>query len=107
MGTANFGPSTIALMTSSGLNAPSAQLLKVMSNSSWPIYVKGPNELVFNLKAPFLYFPQMWVQFTGLIYDTNYVLQNGGFGTPAAVNTAFDQRADPGDGSLHGEQRRR
>jgi len=98
MSTADFGPSTIALMTSSGLNAPSAQLLKVMSNSSWPIYVKGPNELVFNLKAPFLYFPQMWVQFTGLIFDTNYVLQNGGFGSPAAVNTAFNNAPIPGTG---------
>ena len=72
--------------------------MKVMSNSSWPIYVKGPSEIVFNLKAPFQSFPQMWVQFTGLIFDTNYVLEHGGFGAPAAINTYFDTHPIPGTG---------
>ncbi len=98
MNTANFGPATIALMTSSGLITPNAQLMSIMTNSSWPIYVNGPNEIVFNLKAPFLYFPQMWVQFTGLMFDTQYVLEHGGFGAPGAYNTYFNSNPIPGTG---------
>ncbi len=98
MNTANFGPSTIALMNQSGLIHPNSQLMSIMSNSSWPIYVNGPNEIVYNLKAPFLYFPSMWVQFTGLIFDVQYVLNHGGFGTPVAVNTAFNNNPIPGTG---------
>jgi ABC-type transport system substrate-binding protein len=98
MNTADFGPSTIALMTKSGLINPSSQLMSVMSNSSWPIYVVNQNEIAFNLKAAFPYFPQMWVQFTGLMFDTQYVLNNGGFGTPVAFNTAFNNAPIPGTG---------
>jgi ABC-type transport system substrate-binding protein len=98
MDTANFGPSTIALMTQSGLKNPNSQLMSIMSNPSWPIYVKGPNEIAFNLKAAFSYFPAMWVQFTGLMFDTQYVLDNGGFGTPGSYNTAFNYKPIPGTG---------
>ncbi len=98
MNTADFGPSTIALMTQSGLINPNAALMKVMTNSSWPIYVINQNEIGFNLKAAFPYFPQMWVQSTGLMYDTQYVLQNGGFGTPVALNTNFNYSPIPGTG---------
>jgi ABC-type transport system substrate-binding protein len=98
MNTADFGPSTIALMTSSGLLNPNAQLMSIMKNSSWPIYVVNANEIAFNLKAAFPYFPQMWVQFTGLMFDTQYVLTHGGFGTPVAINTAFNTSPIPGTG---------
>jgi peptide/nickel transport system substrate-binding protein len=98
MNDANFGPSTISLMTSSGLINPSAALMKVMTNSSWPIYVVNQYEIGFNLKAAFPYFPQMWVQSTGFIYDTQYVLMNGGFGTPATLNTNFNNAPIPGTG---------
>jgi ABC-type transport system substrate-binding protein len=98
MNASNFGPSTISLMTQSGLVNPNSQLLAIMSNSSWPIYVHGPNEIVFNLKAPFQWFPQMWVQFTGLIFDTQFVLQHGGFGTPGAINSYFNTNPIPGTG---------
>jgi peptide/nickel transport system substrate-binding protein len=98
MNTADFGPSTIALMTSSGLVNPNAALMKVMTNSSWPIYVVNQNEIGFNLKAAFPYFPQMWVQSTGLMYDTQYVLTHGGFGTPATLNTNFNYSPIPGTG---------
>jgi ABC-type transport system substrate-binding protein len=98
MNTADFGPSTISLMTQSGLITPNAALMKIMTNSSWPIYVVNANEIGFNLKASFPYFPQMWVQFTGLMFDTQYVLKNGGFGTPVAFNTAFNNAPIPGTG---------
>jgi peptide/nickel transport system substrate-binding protein len=98
MNTADFGPSTIALMTSSGLVNPNAQLMSIMKNSSWPIYVVNANEIAFNLKAAFPYFPQMWVQSTGLMYDTQYVLTHGGFGTPVAINTNFNNAPVPGTG---------
>jgi ABC-type transport system substrate-binding protein len=100
MNTADFGPSTIALMsaTNNQLISPNAALMKVMTNSSWPIYVINQNEIGFNLKAAFPYFPQMWVQFTGLMFDTQYVLNNGGFGTPASFNTNFNYTPIPGTG---------
>lgn len=100
MNDSNFGPATLALMNTSktALVDPSPQLLAIMSNSSWPMYVSGPNTFVFNLKAPFLYFPEVWVQFQGLIFDTQYVLNNGGFGTPAAYNPNFNGAPIPGTG---------
>ena len=94
----NFGPSTLALMAQSGLVNPSPQLLKIMENSSWPIYVTGPNQIVFQLKAPFLYFLGTLVSYVGMTFDTQYVLQNGGFGTPSGVNTNFDTTPIPGTG---------
>ncbi|MGA2665404.1 MAG: ABC transporter substrate-binding protein [Nitrososphaerales archaeon] len=98
MNDSNFGPSTIALMTQSGLVNPNAQLMSIMTNKSWPIFVVNQNEIGFNLVGPFPYFPQMWVQFTGLMFDTQYVLNNGGFGTPVAFNPAFNSVPIPGTG---------
>src|ERR1035438_1486868 len=100
MNNANFGPSTIALMSSTKnqLISPNAQLMSIMTNKNWPIYVVNQNEIGFNLLGPFPYFPQMWVQFTGLIYDTQYVLNNGGFGTPVLFNPAFNSVPIPGTG---------
>jgi ABC-type transport system substrate-binding protein len=98
MNTADFGPATIALMTQSGLANPNAQLMSIMSNESWPIYVNGPYQLIFNLRAPFQYFLTSWVQWTGLTFDTQYILSNGGFGTPAAINPAFNSAPVPGTG---------
>jgi peptide/nickel transport system substrate-binding protein len=100
MNNANFGPSTIALMSQgkSQLLTPNQQLMSIMTNSSWPIYVINQYEIGFNLKAAFQWFPQMWVQFTGLMFDTQYLLNNGGFGTPAAYNTNFNNNPIPGTG---------
>src|SRR5208337_851744 len=91
MSTSTFDNSTIALMTQSGLINPSPALMSVMTNSSWPMYVTGPNQIVFHLKSPFVWFPHTLVAFVGLIFDTQYLLQNGGFGTPASYNTYFNQ----------------
>jgi ABC-type transport system substrate-binding protein len=67
-------------------------------NSSWPIYVTGPMQIAFHLKAPFAYFPGTLVVFEGLIFDSQWVLDNGGFGSPAGVNTYFNQHPIPGTG---------
>ncbi len=98
MSTSTFDNSTIALMTQSGLINPSPALMSVMTNSSWPMYVTGPNQIVFHLKSPFVWFPHTLVAFVGLIFDTQYLLQNGGFGTPASYNTYFNQHPMPGTG---------
>jgi peptide/nickel transport system substrate-binding protein len=98
MSRVNFGPSTLALMNSSGLVNPSPALMSVMSNNSWPIYVQSSNQIVFHLKAAITWFPEALVVFTGLIFDTQYVLGHGGFGTPTSFNTYFNQNPIPGTG---------
>ena len=94
----NFGPATLALMTTSGLVNPTPDLLKIMMDNTWPIYVTSPYQLVFHLKAPFLYLPNLLLTYVGLIFDTQYVLQNGGFGLPAQFNTVFGEHPIPGTG---------
>jgi len=98
MNAANFGPSTITLINQSNLINPSQQSLSVMMNSSWPIYVTGPMQIVFHLKSPFAYFPGTLVVYEGLMFDTQYVLDHGGFGTPTSVNINFNQNPIPGTG---------
>ncbi len=98
MSNVSFGPATIALINQSGLVDPSPAALQVMTNSSWPIYVTGPNQIVFQLKAPFLYFLGTLVSYVGMSFDTQYVLDHGGFGTPAAFNNYFNSNPIPGTG---------
>jgi len=98
MAPVNFGPATIDLMTKSGLINPTQDLLNIMMNSAWPIYVTDQNTIVFHLIAPFVWFPGTLVVFDGLIFDTNWVLQNGGFGTASAYNSYFNQHPIPGTG---------
>jgi peptide/nickel transport system substrate-binding protein len=94
----NFGNSTIALMTQSGLNNPTPQLLSVMENQNWPIYVTNSSQIVFNLQSSFLWFPGTLVVYDGLMYDVNYLLENGGFGTPTQFNQNFNLKPIPGTG---------
>ncbi len=94
----DFGPATIALINQSGLINPSSAALSVMTNSSWPIYVTGPDQIVFHLQAPFLYFLGAMVSYVGMSFDTQYVLDHGGFGTPASFNTYFNSNPIPGTG---------
>src|SRR5271157_4745906 len=56
------------------------------------------NTIVFQLVAPFVWFPGTLVVYEGLIYDTQWLLQNGGFGTPTAFNSYFNQHPIPGTG---------
>lgn len=100
MSTADFGPATLALMNSSktALIDPSPQLLSIMENSSWPIYVTGNESIAFHLMNPFQWFVNLFPVYTGLIFDTQWLLNNGGFGTPTQYNTYFNQHPIPGTG---------
>ena len=80
----HFGPDTIALINQSGLINPSPQALAIMENSSWPIYVTGPNTIVFHLQSPFIYFLGIMVAYSGMVFDTQWVMDHGGFGTPTS-----------------------
>lgn len=95
----NFGTATIALINGSGgVVNPTGAALSTMENSSWPIYVTGPYSIVFRLQSPFSYFPGTLVAYEGLMYDAQYVLDNGGFGTPTQFNSNFNQSPIPGTG---------
>ena len=94
----SFGPATIALMTQSGLINPTQDLLNIMENNTWPMYVTDPYTIVFHLIAPFEWFPGTLVVFCGLIFDTQWLLENGGFGTPTNYNSYFNQHPIPGTG---------
>ena len=94
----HFGPSTIATLTSSGLNTPTSQVITMMENQNWPIYVTNSSQIVFHLASPFLWFPGALVVYDGLMYDVNYLLQNGGFGTPTQFNQNFNLSPIPGTG---------
>ncbi len=98
MSNVDFGPATISLLNQSGLNSPSPQAIALMSNESWPIYAPNPNQIVFRLSNPFVWFPGTLVSTVGLIFDVNFVLKNGGFGTPTSINTFFNQNPIPGTG---------
>ncbi len=93
-----FGPATIALINQSGLINPSPQALAVMQNSSWPIYATGPYQIVFHLQSAFLWFPGTLLTFCGLMYDSQWLLDHGGFGTPTTLNSYFNQHPIPGTG---------
>jgi ABC-type transport system substrate-binding protein len=99
MATANFGPATIALINETGLINPSQAALNIMMNSSWPIYVTGPYQIVFHLLAPFAYFLSTLVPTTILLsYDMQWVLDHGGFGTPVSPNSWLNTHPIPGTG---------
>ncbi|MDA4130190.1 MAG: ABC transporter substrate-binding protein, partial [Thaumarchaeota archaeon] len=94
----NFGPDNIALLNQSGLINPTQPALSMMKNTSWPIYVTGPNQIVFNMYAPFLWFPGLLAGFEGEIFDVQYLLHHGGFGTPTTFNSFFNLNPLPGTG---------
>jgi peptide/nickel transport system substrate-binding protein len=98
MSPVNFGPATIDLITKSGVINPSQDLLKLMMDSSWPIYVTDQYTIVFRLTNSFVWFPGVFVCFEGFALDTQWVLENGGFGTPGSINTYFNQHPIPGTG---------
>jgi len=93
-----FGPTQIAMLNSSGLIHPSAQALTMMENQNWPIYVTNSTNIVFHLQAPFNYFLGTLVVYIGLIFDTQWLLDHGGFGTASGYNSYFNQHPIPGTG---------
>ncbi|MDA4121601.1 MAG: ABC transporter substrate-binding protein [Thaumarchaeota archaeon] len=94
----NFGPSSLALLNQSGLVNPSAAAVSMMSNPNWPIYAPSSSQIVFHLQAPFNYFLGTLVVYVGLIFDSQFVLDHGGFGAPGSENTYFNQNTIPGTG---------
>jgi len=94
-----FGASTISMINQSGgVVNPSQQALNLMMNKSWPIYVTSPDQIVYRLAAPFTWFPGLLVVYGGLIFDTQWVLTHGGFGTSTSFNGYFNQNPIPGTG---------
>jgi peptide/nickel transport system substrate-binding protein len=93
----NFGPATMAVINSSGLSSPSSQLESLMSNSSWPVYVNGSSSIVFQLVSPYSFFLNTFADFS-FQTDPEFLLANGGPGTPTAPNPLFQTTAIPGTG---------
>jgi ABC-type transport system substrate-binding protein len=99
MSNVKFGPSTTAFISANGgVTHPNQAAQRVMMDNSWPIYVTNDHQIVFRLQSPFLYFPGTLVVFEGMMFDVQYVLDHGGFGTPAAINSQFNQKPIPGSG---------
>ena len=94
----NFGPATLTLLNQSSLATPSQQALSLMGNTTWPIYVVNSDTIAFHLESPFAYFLGTIVTEGGLIYDSQWVFDNGGLGTPASPNSYFNQHPIPGTG---------
>src|SRR6267143_528512 len=94
----NFGPATIQMLNQSGLINPSAAVLSIMQNTSWPIYVTNSTNIVFHLAAPFNYFLGTLIVYVGLVFDTQWLLQHGGWGTPSQFNSYFNLNPIPGTG---------
>ena len=95
----HFGQGTMNyIMSHGGLITPDASAVAIMSNSSWSIYAPNANQIVFRLSVPYLYFLSAMIINEGLIFDSQYVLTNGGFGTATGWNTAFDGSPIPGTG---------
>ncbi len=99
MSNVTFGPATIALINSSGgLVNPTGQALAMMQNSSWPIYVTSPHQIVFHMQTPFLYLLDTLVSYEGLIFDGQWALQHGGIGNASGFNSYFNQNPIPATG---------
>ena len=98
MTSVNFGPASISLLQQSGLINPTSQALAMMTNSSWPIYVVNATTINFHLMNSFSWFLGTFQGLTGCMYDAQYLLQNGAFGTPTALNTYFNLNVIPGTG---------
>jgi peptide/nickel transport system substrate-binding protein len=102
MTNSDFGPATVALINESqGLNNPTPQAQAVMENSSWPIYVVNQDTIAFHLINPFPWFLGTIPSLIGQIYDVNWVMDHGGFGTPTSVNNYFTLNPIPGTGPYY------
>jgi len=91
-----FGPATISMISQGGLLNPSTAALKIMENSSWPVYVTGQYQIVFRMQAPFTYFPAL-LQPLGMD-DMQWVIAHGGTGTPTSPNNYLSLNSIPGTG---------
>ncbi|MDA4130370.1 MAG: ABC transporter substrate-binding protein, partial [Thaumarchaeota archaeon] len=92
-----FGSSTLNLINQSGLASPSPQLVSMMSNSNWPVYVNGSSTIVFRLMGPYAFFLNSFSDFS-MQTDPMFLLAHGGPGTVTSPNTLFQTLALPGTG---------
>ena len=93
-----FGPQSLQILNQSGLVNPTPAGVAMMTNSSWPIYVQDPYTIVFRMTAPYLWLLNLMTGTTGLLWDAQYVLDHGGFGTPTALNNYLGTHPIPGTG---------
>jgi len=98
MSNVNFGQATIAQINQSNLINPSSQLLAMMENSSWPIYVTSPDSIVFQLSVPYNQFLGLLETGFGQVFDAQWALDHGGFGTASTYNSYFNLNPIPGTG---------
>jgi peptide/nickel transport system substrate-binding protein len=93
----NFGPSVIDMMNGTGIVNPSGQLLSLMQNNAWPFSCPNASTLVVNLKNPFAYAPLVFSQYAGVMLDTQFIINHGGFGFFPG-NPVFQSLIIPGTG---------
>ena len=97
----NFGQATLNLINQSGLATPSQQLQSMMSNTSWPVYVTGPETVVFHMDTPFTFFLSTLLNTVGWMWDPYYFTQHEGTtnaGGVQAVSSYFNTNSVPGTG---------
>ena len=95
----NFGESVVNMMNGTGIVSPTGALLALMQNNAWPFSCPNANTLVVNLKGPFAYTPLVFAQFAGVMVDSQFIINHGGFGTPSTgYNPAFNNIITPGTG---------
>jgi len=68
-----------------------------MSNASWPVYVKDPNTIVFQLEGPYSFFLNTFSEFS-MQTDPMFLFAHGGPGSPTSPSTYFDLNGLPGTG---------
>jgi peptide/nickel transport system substrate-binding protein len=95
----DFGPATLALVNqSNSLSSPPQQLLSIMENQSWPVYVNSSSSITFQLSSPYPFFLSTLVGVNGPIIDAASVIANGGPGTPGAIDSYFTTNLPLGTG---------
>ena len=100
MSNVEYGPATVQTLTDGGIANPNAASKAIMENSDWPIHVVDEYTIEMNLKNPFNQdiFLAMLVGHQGMIYDAQYVFDNGGYGHAYDPNPYFDTNPIPGTG---------
>ena len=87
----------MALINQSGLRYPSSEVVALMSNTSWPVYVTNPGTIVFHLLGPYSFFLNTYSEFS-MQTDPTFLFAHGGPGTPTSTNTYFELNGLPGTG---------
>jgi peptide/nickel transport system substrate-binding protein len=89
-----------AIRSAGGLSAPTGQVLAMMQNNSWPVYVTTPYQIVYHMDTSYPYMLGLFIGSPGLIMDNQYILDHGGYGVSGAVpgNSYLDLNPPPGTG---------